>query len=166
MSEREATIRTAVVTYFPMFIAALSLITSIFNGYLNSKFVDLAHHNVERTEYLKTCKEVIDAYFQVKFRADILSETVARGAGGAANAASVAQIEAGNAASKFAALGTYLANLQGEAAREQYTHLTWELEKIVREAAKTPPADLGKLFEQADRMFSAMNNDCVRTAKQ
>src|SRR5262249_62397358 len=117
----------------------------------------------ERTEYLKTCKEVIDAYFQVKFRTGLVSETAARGA---ANAASLAQIEAGNAVSKFAALGTYLANLQGETAREQYTHITWELEKTVREAAATSPADLGKLFEPADRMFAALNDDCVRTAKQ
>jgi hypothetical protein len=41
MSEREVTIRTAVVTYFPMFIAVLSLVTSIYNGYLNGKFVDI-----------------------------------------------------------------------------------------------------------------------------
>jgi hypothetical protein len=36
MSEREVTVRTVVVTYFPMFIATLSLITSIYNGYLNT----------------------------------------------------------------------------------------------------------------------------------
>jgi hypothetical protein len=29
MSEREVTIRTAVVTYFPMFIAVLSLVTTV-----------------------------------------------------------------------------------------------------------------------------------------
>ena len=56
MSEREATIRTAVVTYFPMFIAVLSLVTSIYNGYLNNKFVDIIQRNFGRTEYLRTCK--------------------------------------------------------------------------------------------------------------
>ena len=45
MSEREVTIRTAVVTYFPMFIAVLSLVTSIYNGYLNGKFVDIIQRN-------------------------------------------------------------------------------------------------------------------------
>jgi hypothetical protein len=84
MSEREVTIRTAVVTYFPMFIAVLSLVTSIYNGYLNGKFVDIIQRNFGRTEYLRTCKEIIDAYFQVKFRAGIVSENVghdpARGA--------------------------------------------------------------------------------------
>ena len=72
MSEREVTIRTAVVTYFPMFIAVLSLVTSIYNGYLNGKFVDIIQRNFGRTEYLRTCKEIIDAYFQVKFRAGLV----------------------------------------------------------------------------------------------
>src|SRR5437016_8969056 len=65
--------QTVVMTYFPMFIAVLSLATSLFNGYLNNKFVDIIQHNVERIEYLKTCKEIIDSYFQVKFRASLLN---------------------------------------------------------------------------------------------
>ena len=68
MSEGEDRVRVAVTTYFPMFIAVLSLVTSIYNGYLNNKFVDLVQNNVARVEYLRTCKEIIDAYFQVKFR--------------------------------------------------------------------------------------------------
>ena len=67
--------------------------------------------------------------------------------------------------SKFAALGTYLANLRDAPARERYTHLSWKLEEIVRQAASTPPGDLEKLFEPADEMFTEMNDDCVRTAK-
>jgi hypothetical protein len=166
MSEREATIRTAVVIYFPMLIAVLSLVTSIYNGYLNNKFVDIIQRNFGRTEYLRTCKEIIDAYFQVKFRAGILSETSERDRVSAAAAPTAAQIEAANAVSKFAALGTYLANLRDDPTREQYTRLTRELEKIVREAARTSAVDLNKLFEPADHMFTDMNNDCVKTAKE
>ena len=167
MSEREATIRTAVVTYFPMFIAVLSLVTSIYNGYLNNKFVDIIQRNFGRTEYLRTCKEIIDAYFQVNFRAGIVSEMAARDRAGAAPGASTAaQVDAANAVSKFAALGTYLANLRDDPTREQYTRLTQELEKIVRDAARTSAADLNKLFEPADHMFTDMNNDCVKIAKE
>ncbi len=166
MSEREATIRTAVVTYFPMFIAALSLVTSIYNGYLNNKFVDIIQSNLGRAEYMKTCKEIIDAYFQVKFRASLVSENAARAGERRQPARPPPQIDAANAVNKFAALGTYLANLRDDATREHYTRLSQELEKIVREAGKTPPGDLGKLFEPADRIFTDMNNDCVKTAKQ
>jgi len=71
-SQREATIRTAVVTYFPMFIATLSLLTSVYNGYLNNKFVEIIQRNLGRAEAMRTCKEIIDAYFQVKFRAGLV----------------------------------------------------------------------------------------------
>ena len=167
MSEREATVRTVVVTYFPMFIATLSLITSIYNGYLNNKFVDIIQRNITRTEYLKTCKEIIDAYFQVKFHAALVSENAARDrASGARQPASVALIDAENAVNKFAALGTYLANLRDDTSREQYTHLSRELDKIVRQAVNTPSDDLDKRFEAANQMFTDMNNDCVKTAKR
>jgi hypothetical protein len=157
MGDREATIRTALIVYFPMFIATLSLITSIFNGYLNNRLVNFSQRSLGRTEYLHTCKDIIDAYFQIKFRAGLISE-------GAASPA--AQLEAANAVNKFAALGTYLANLRDDPAREQYTHLSWELENIVHDASKTPSADLGKRFEPADKLFAEMNSDCIKTAKQ
>ena len=134
--EREVRIRTAVVTYFPMFIAALSLLTSVYNGYLNSKFVDIIQRNVGRTEYMRTCKEIIDAYFQVKFRAGIIAT------GG--SAAPSAQIDGGNAVAKFAALGTYLANLRDDAIRQRYSELSGQLSKVVGEARNHPrPAGQG-----------------------
>ncbi len=48
---------------------------------------------------------------------------------------------------------------------EHYTQLTRELEKIVKEAPRTSPGDIIRTFEQADRMFAGMNNNCVKTAK-
>ena len=78
-SDRESRIRTVLMSYFPMFIATLSLCTSIFNGYLNLKFVDFIQRNTGRIEYMRTCKEIIDAYFQVKFRAGVINASAARG---------------------------------------------------------------------------------------
>ena len=165
MSEREAIFRTAVVTYFPMFIAVLSLVTSIYNGYLNDKMVGIIQNNLRSSEYLRTCKEIIDAYFQVKLQTKQVAENAERVKAGSSGGAGP-QIDAANAVSKFAALGTYLANLADESAREPYTHLSWELEKVVSDAKKTPVGGFDKLFERADEMFSKMNQDCVKTAKQ
>ena len=166
MSEREVTIRTAVVTYFPMFIAVLSLVTSIYNGYLNGKFVDIIQRNFGRTEYLRTCKEIIDAYFQVKFRAGIVSENVGRDPARGATGVSAAQIDAASAVSKFAALRYILGQFAGRAHAAAIHPALGELDKAVRDAQKTSPAELNKLFEPADRLFSDMNNDCVKTAQQ
>jgi hypothetical protein len=162
--------QTVVITYFPMFIAALSLCTSIYNGYLNSKFIDLIQNNTARIESLHTCKEIIDAYFQVKFRIGEISSSTERGSAGigastGGAAASAAQLEAANAVNRFAALGTYLANLRDDATRERYTSLSQELEKIAGQAARTPRNNLDKLFETADELFATMNDDCVTAAK-
>lgn len=156
----ELRVRGILLGYFPMFIATLSLVTSIYSGYLNSKFVDFIQRNAGRTEYLRTCKEIIDAYFQIKSRAGVIAAS-----GG--NAASPAiQADVAIAVARFGALGTYLANLRDESAREQYTHLTGELEKLSAEAAKLSPADLNKRYQVPDREFSQMNSDCIKYAKE
>jgi hypothetical protein len=162
MSERDTTLRTALVTYFPMFIATLSLVTSIFNGYLNAKFIDIIQRNVGRGEYMRTCKDAIDAYFQVKSKANVLQ---ARATDGAAAAGLSPELAEGlSAVSRFAALGTYLANLRDDAIRARYTDLSLQLEKVMRAAAQ-PGAELSKLFEPTDRLFGEMNEDCIKSAK-
>jgi hypothetical protein len=167
MAEREVRVRMAVIAYFPMFIATLSLVTSIFNGYLNNKFVDLIQRNFGRAEYMRTCKETIDAYFQVKFKAGLVSASGERERAGTPNPnAAAEQIDAAAAVNKFAAIGTYLANLRDDAVRARYTELTHALERAVTEARRTPPADVGKLFELADNIFSELNSDCVKSAKE
>jgi hypothetical protein len=168
MSERETRLRTTLIMYFPMFIATLSLCTSIFNGYLNSLFIDLIRHNVARVEYMKTCKEVIDAYFQVKFRTGLVNAHAgqARTDAAAMKAERSESVEATNAVMKFAALGTYLANLRDDATRARYTDLTTMLEKIAANATRTPAAEFGRQFDPADRIFTEMNNDCVKRAQE
>lgn len=160
-------IRTVLMTYFPMFIATLSLCTSIFNGYLNQRFLDFIERNTGRTEYMRTCKEIIDAYFQVKFRAGLISAAGERARAGAAALSenSPEAIEGLQAVNKFGALGTYLANLRDEAVRQKYTDLTDELDRIMGAARALPPAELDRRYAKADQIFSDMNNDCVRSAK-
>jgi hypothetical protein len=161
---RETGLRAVLLSYFPMFIATLSLVTSIYNGYLNGLFVDLIQRNLPRTEYMRTCKEVIDAYFQVKFRASVISRNRENAGGPGGNGMTSDQIEGANAVAKLAALGTYLANLRDESVRARYTELSNLTEKAMNEARYTPPAGLDKLFEATDRIFSELNADCVKTA--
>jgi hypothetical protein len=152
----ETRIRAVLLGYFPMFIATLSLLTSIYNGYLNNRFLDFIQRNVGRVEYLHTCKQIIDAYFQVKVRFGALQMGGERSE----------QVEAANAVAKFAALGTYLANLRDETIRERYTQLSMDLEKIATEARRLPAADYQRQIDDTDRRFNEMNDDCVKSAKQ
>src|SRR5271169_5642437 len=128
------------VTIFPMFIATLSLLTSIYNGYLNNKFVMLIQQNVTRGEYIRTCKDIIDSYFLIKLKAAALAAAAERERAGRVTDIAAYETEADNAASHFGALGTYMANFQDDAARERYTYLAWELARIAKAARDTPPA--------------------------
>ncbi len=152
----ETRTRAVLLGYFPMFIATLSLLTSIYNGYLNNRFLDFIQRNVGRVEYMRTCKEIIDAYFHVKVRFDALRAGNERGE----------RIDAANAVAKFAALGTYLANLRDEKIREHYTYLSMDLEKIVAEARQLPAAEYQRRINDTDRRFNEMNDDCVKSAKE
>lgn len=156
----ESRVHAILVSYFPMFIATLSLLTSIYNGYLNSRFLDIVQLNVGRTEYMRTCKEVIEAYFDVKVRIGTLNVLGDRAAG-----TSVEQLEALKAVAKFTALGTYLANLRDETIRVRYTELSWEVERLASEARRLSADDLAKRLQATDARFNAMNDDCVKSAK-
>jgi hypothetical protein len=153
----ETRTRALLLGYFPMFIATLSLLASIYNGYLNSKFVDLVQSNVGRVEYMKSCREIIEAYFQVKVRLGVLNA--------AGDKAATEQTEAATALAKFIALGTYLANLRDEAIRVRYTKLSQELEKVLADARRIPADELTRRLNAIEPLFSEMNDDCVKSAK-
>ena len=164
-SGRGARLNSKMVVIFPMFIATLSLLTSVYNGYLNNKFVELIQQNLTRGEYIRTCKDIIDSYFLIKLKAAALAAAAERERAGRMTDITAYEADAANAASHFGALGTYLANFQDDAARERYTYLAWELVRIAKVARDTPPAAVDQLFEKADGMFAQMNNDCIQTAK-
>lgn len=153
--------RTAVITFFPMLIAVLSLVTSIYNGYLNNRFVSLIQGNLGRSEYMRTCRDVIDAYFQVKYRVGVATS----GSGAAAAGGQAAQIEAGNSVARFGALATYLANLRTEEIRARYTELYAKLAAYAGMSPATSAEDRAKLLKEADALFDMLNDDCVKSAQ-
>src|SRR5438105_14054593 len=120
---RGARLNSKMIVIFPMFIATLSLLTSVYNGYLNNKFVELIQQNLTRGEYIRTCKDIIDSYFLIKLKAAALAAAAERERAGRMTDITAYEADAANAASHFGALGTYLANFQDDAARERYTYL-------------------------------------------
>lgn len=157
--------RQLAITFFPMFIATLSLITSVYNGYLNNKFVVMIQGGLSRSEYMRTCRDAIDAYFQVKYRSGVVTRAaVSDPNASAANGRDM--VEAGNAVARFGALATYLANLRDESIRERYTHLYWKLERYAALAPSKDKTERDKLIGEADAIFYDLNNDCVAAAKR
>ncbi len=155
-----------IFAYVSFFVAALSLVTSMYQGYLNTRFVELVQSSVSRGETARVCKDLIDAFFQIKFRTATLSATLDREKNPNSPGVVTAASEAQNAVSRFGAYGTYLANFQGEQKRYEYTMLARELARIVEIAQSAPVTDTAKLFDKADAMFGVMNADCVKGVTQ
>jgi hypothetical protein len=156
----------ALLAGFSILLATLSLGAAFYQNYIYTQLLRVVQTNVARAEYNRACRDLIEAYFQVKLKVALIARAVERERSqDSASAESMLEVEAANAISRFAALGTYLANFQNEDTRYQYTQLSWTLEKILPLARNTASAELTKLFEPADKLFAAMNDDCVRTAK-
>lgn len=153
-----------IFAYISFFVATLSLVATIYQSYLNTRYVELIQTSVQRGETARTCKDLIDAYFQIKFKTAAVAATIEREKNPNSSAALAVSSEALNAVSRFAAFGTYLANFQGEERRVQYTALSQELKRVVDLAHTVPAASVEKLFEKADELFATMNDDCVRSA--
>lgn len=153
-----------IFAYISFFVAALSLAATMYQAYLNTRYVELFQTNVMRGETARICKDLIDVYFQIKFRTAALASALEREKNPNTPSVIAASSEALNTVSRFAAFGTYLANFQGEEKRAQYTALSNELARVVDLAHKTPVGDPSKLFEKADASFAAVNADCVRSA--
>lgn len=137
-------------------VAGLSLSASAYQAYLNSRNLEAVQRDIGRREIIRGCKEVIEAYFDVKLKVSRLGITF--GGASSREADLLATTDALGAVNRFGAIGTYLANFHGEEARAAYTELSRELERLAR---SSPPS---LAFERADAMFTRMNADCARAS--
>lgn len=151
--------RTPLLAFMSIGLAMITVSAAVYQNYIYTKLLDTMQRNVSRAEYSRACRDVIEAYFQVKLRVGLaLTERAGASPG-------MMEIEAANAVSRVGAYGTYLANFRDEDVRYQYTQLTLELQRIVLGARSGGERDLDKLFAKADELFARMNDDCVQTAK-
>jgi hypothetical protein len=166
MTSPKTSLNTAFTTYLPIAIALFSLGLSVYQGILFRESIDIMQRNVARGEYARTCREIIETYFQIKPRIGALMQTADRGnVAGASRVSEASRLDAQAAIAKFGGLGTYLANFQDAGTRARYTELTKLLSGIYDNARNTPVTDIDRVFAPADRLFSQMNDDCARLSR-
>jgi hypothetical protein len=142
----------------PLVIAGLTLVSQSFQSINYARNIDSAQRNVLRAEALKTCRDIIDVFFQFRLKAEEASHLQA-GAGPMIGA------EMKALASKFGAYGTFLANFQGEDVRYRYTMLARELAAIAEAAGGMAIGAFTTRFAKAEEAFGALNEDCVKAAQ-
>ncbi|KPF71798.1 hypothetical protein IP69_04705 [Bosea sp. AAP35] len=136
-------------------IALMSLAAAVLQNVNYARSIDSIQRNVLRAESLRSCKDIIGVFFEFRLKAE---------AANMSGSAGMAAIELRTLAYRFGALGTFLANFQEQPARDRYTALAWHLDRIAGEAASLPKTEFDALFNEADKQFTAINNDCVRAA--
>ena len=142
----------------PTVLAVLSLCSSIFQSFNYARNIESAQRNVLRAESLRTCREIIDVFFQFRLKAEETNKN-----GPAASAMAGAELKA--MSYKFGAFGTFLANFQDESARKRYSELSWELLAIAEKASSLPAEEFAKRFAAVDDHFGKLNEDCVKAAQ-
>jgi hypothetical protein len=139
---------------------------SLYQGYLFHRSIDLMEKNVARGEFIRTCRDIIGTYFDVKQKVGAMMPAADRGnVAGASRITENTRLDAQSAIARFGGLGTYLANFQDVSTRVRYTELTKTLNGIMDVARTTPLTDIDRLFTPADRLFADMNNDCVKLSQ-
>jgi hypothetical protein len=144
----------SILSIVSLVIAVLSLVSSFFQSWNYARNIEAVQRNVLRAESLRTCRDIIDAFFQFRLKAD------------EANASRTPSMELKPLVYKFGALATHLANFREEAVRERYTQLNWEMLAVAEKAATTTPAEYQAHFAKLDAAFTALNDDCAKAAQR
>ena len=143
-------------THVSVLVAAASLCTAMYQGYLNTRAVAVFANDVTHRETMRACRETVEFFMEAKLRIQRLGEAPT-GAYSAREQADIA-FEARRAVARYAAVATYLANFSAEARRARYTEITQMLEARIDAAARD-----GKRsdFAEVDQKFYMLNEDCV-----
>ncbi len=144
----------SVLSIVSLGIAVLSLVSSFFQSWNYARNIEAVQRNVLRAESLRTCRDIIDVFFQFRLKADEV------------NASSTPSMELKPLVYKFGALATHLANFREEAVRERYTQLNWEMLAVADKAALDGPAQYQAHFARLDAAFTALNDDCAKAAQR
>jgi hypothetical protein len=152
---------SGLLTYFAVILSVFALALSAYQGYVFNRSIDMMERNVSRGEFVRACRDMAGAYYEVKQKASVLMPAADRGnIAGASRVTEANRLEAQAAITKFGNLSNYLASFQDISARVQYNELTKTLNGILDVARTTPLTDLDRVFAPADKLFTAMSDDC------
>ncbi len=142
-------------THVSIFVAALSLCTAMYQGYLNTQAVGVFSRDVTHRETMRSCREAVEYFMEAELRIRRLA-SANRSIYGEKEISELA-FDARRTVMRFAAVATYLANFNAAKLREPYTAITRDLETLVTSAQSGGPADTGAV----ETKFYALNENCV-----
>src|SRR5437588_10567101 len=90
--------RPALIVVLSILLAAMTTSAALYQNYIYTRQLDAIQRNVTRGEYIRACRDVIEAYFQVKLQVGFIMMNHGRAAG-APPPGRMHEMEAANAVS-------------------------------------------------------------------
>lgn len=144
-------------TNISLIVALCSVLSSAYQSWNYSRSIDSVQRNVLRAENLRTCRDIIDVFFQFRLKAEDANAKLAD----AARSSDLRTL-----AYHFGALSTFLANFREDDVRGLYAKLSWELLRVAREAETLSAEEFANLFASIDETFTTLNDDCAKSAQR
>jgi len=148
-------------TTISLFVAALSLCTAMYQGYLNTRAVNVFSQDVMYRETMRACHEAVHFFMEARLR---IKRVAAARDGGDRERIEDFVFDANRTVARFAAFATYLANFNERSRRERYTDLARKLEALVKSAQDKGRA--GTDLSEVDEKFYRLNRDCVSSVRK
>jgi len=144
-------------TNISLVVALCSVLTSAYQSWNYSRSIDSVQRNVLRAENLRTCRDIIDVFFQFRLKAEDANARLA-------DASRPTDLR--TLAYHFGALSTFLANFREDDVRGLYAKLSWDMLRVAKEAETLSPDEFASLFASIDETFTTLNDDCAKSAQR
>lgn len=147
-------------------IALAALAVALWQTFVFQRGIAAMESNIARGQFVLACRDSIGSYYDARQKLSVLMPAADRSnIVGASRVTEYNRIEAKTAIAKVSALAGYLATFQDAGARVRYSELTRALNGIMDVARTTPLSDIDRVFAPADKLFSEINDDCVRLSQ-
>lgn len=144
-------------TNISLVVALCSVLSSAYQSWNYSRSIDSVQRNVLRAENLRTCRDIIDVFFQFRLKAEDANAKLAD---------QTRPTDLRTLAYHFGALSTFLANFREDEVRGLYAKLSWDMLRVAKEAETLPPDEFANLFSKIDETFTTLNDDCAKSAQR
>jgi hypothetical protein len=134
--------------------AVLALASSSFQSWSHARSIEVVQRNVLRAENVRTCRSIMDVFFQLRFKTD------------EANMSCPPSMELKPLVDKFGALATHLTHFREEAVWQLDTVLNWQTPSVAERAATGSVAEYQAHFVKRDASFTTLSDDCTKAAQR
>jgi hypothetical protein len=152
-----------VLTLVPLLIALLALWLSMEQARQFQAMLQDTDRNALRAEYGRTCRDVMQQYYDVKQKVSVLMPAADRSnIAGASRVTEASRLDVQVAVGRLA---SYAIGATDDGLRSRIANLVRVVGAVAERARAVQLNDIDRLFEPADKALAQVNEDCARLTR-